>query len=31
MDVYQVVAWLGWIPNLIIAELIIRKIVKLKK
>lgn len=31
MDVYQVVAWLGWIPNLIIAELIIRKIVKLKR
>jgi len=31
MDVYQVVAWLGWIPNLIIAELIIRKIIKLKK
>ena len=30
MDVYQVVAWLGWIPNLIIAELIIRKIIKLK-
>jgi uncharacterized membrane protein len=31
MDVYQIVAWLGWIPNLIIAELIIRKIVKFKK
>lgn len=31
MDVYQVVAWLGWIPNLIIAELIIRKIINLKK
>ncbi|MBN8585157.1 MAG: DUF2306 domain-containing protein [Ignavibacteria bacterium] len=31
MDVYQVVAWLGWIPNLIIAELIIRKIIKLKR
>jgi len=30
MDVYQAVAWLGWIPNLIIAELIIRKIIKLK-
>lgn len=31
MDVYQLVAWLGWIPNLVIAELIIRKIIKLKK
>lgn len=31
MDVYQVVAWLGWIPNLIIAEMIIRKIIKLKR
>lgn len=31
MDVYQIVAWLGWIPNLIIAELIIRKFIKLKK
>lgn len=31
MDVYQIVAWLGWIPNLIIAELIIRKIIKLRK
>lgn len=30
MDVYQIVAWLGWIPNLIIAELIIRKYIKLK-
>lgn len=30
MDVYQAVAWLGWIPNLVIAELIIRKIIKLK-
>jgi uncharacterized membrane protein len=25
MDVYQVVAWLGWIPNLLIAEYIIYK------
>jgi uncharacterized membrane protein len=25
MDVYRLVAWLGWVPNLIIAELIIRK------
>ena len=29
MDVYRIVAWLGWIPNLFIAELIIRK--RLKK
>ena len=27
MDAYQIVAWLGWVPNLIIAELIIRKII----
>jgi len=25
MDVYEIVAWLGWIPNLIVAEIIIRK------
>ena len=25
MDVYQIVAWLGWVLNLIIAEIIIRK------
>jgi uncharacterized membrane protein len=25
MDVYMVVAWLGWIPNLLIAEWLIRK------
>jgi uncharacterized membrane protein len=25
MDVYRVVAWLGWVPNLIAAELIIRR------
>ncbi len=31
MDVYQIVAWLGWIPNLIIAEMIIRKTIKLRK
>jgi uncharacterized membrane protein len=31
MDVYQIVAWLGWIPNLIIAELIIMKYIKFKK
>jgi hypothetical protein len=23
MDVYRIVAWLGWVPNLLIAELII--------
>lgn len=28
MDVYEIVAWLGWIPNLIIAELIVRKYIK---
>ena len=28
MDVYEIVAWLGWIPNLIIAEIIIRKHLK---
>ena len=28
MDVYEIVAWLGWIPNLIIAEIIIRKKLK---
>jgi hypothetical protein len=25
MDVYMIVAWLGWIPNLLIAEWLIRK------
>jgi hypothetical protein len=25
MDVYRAVAWLGWVPNLIIAELLIRR------
>ncbi len=25
MDVYRMVAWLGWIPNLLLAEWIIRK------
>jgi uncharacterized membrane protein len=25
MDVYRIVAWLGWIPNLLLAEYIIRK------
>lgn len=28
MDIYEIVAWLGWIPNLIIAEIIIRKKLK---
>src|SRR5688500_12672527 len=25
MDVYRAVAWLGWVPNLLIAELLIRR------
>ncbi|WP_316847044.1 DUF2306 domain-containing protein [Pedobacter psychrodurus] len=25
MDVYQIIAWLGWIPNLLIAEWLIKK------
>jgi len=25
MDVYRAVAWLGWVPNIIVAEMIIRK------
>ncbi|MEE1947138.1 DUF2306 domain-containing protein [Pedobacter sp. KR3-3] len=25
MDVYQIIAWLGWIPNLLIVEYLIRK------
>jgi hypothetical protein len=28
MDVYRIVAWLGWIPNLIIAEMLIKKYFK---
>lgn len=24
MDVYKIIAWLGWVPNLIIAEILIR-------
>lgn len=28
LDVYMLVAWLGFIPNLIIAEIIIRKFLK---
>jgi len=33
MDAYRIVAWLGWVPNLIIAELIINnfKLTKMKK
>ncbi len=31
MDAYQIVAWLGWVPNLIIAELIIRKLIFKRK
>lgn len=30
MDVYRVVAWIGWVGNLIIAELIIRKSAMMK-
>ncbi|WP_292008752.1 DUF2306 domain-containing protein [Chryseobacterium sp.] len=25
MDVYQIIAWLGWIPNLLLVEILIRK------
>ena len=25
MDVYEIVAWLGWIPNIILVEILIRK------
>uniref|UniRef100_UPI0025FE77CE DUF2306 domain-containing protein n=1 Tax=uncultured Chryseobacterium sp. TaxID=259322 RepID=UPI0025FE77CE len=25
MDVYQVIAWLGWIPNILIVEYLIAK------
>ncbi len=25
MDTYQIIAWLGWVPNLLIAEYIIRR------
>ena len=25
MDVYRTVAWLGWVPNILVAELIIRR------
>jgi len=24
MDVYKIIAWLGWVPNLVIAEIIIK-------
>lgn len=30
MDAYKIVAWLGWIPNLLIAELIINNKIKIK-
>lgn len=30
MDAYRIVAWLGWVPNLLVAELIIRKQIKMK-
>ncbi|TXI90050.1 MAG: DUF2306 domain-containing protein, partial [Chryseobacterium sp.] len=25
MDVYQIIAWLGWIPNILIIEYLITK------
>lgn len=25
MDVYRIVAWLGWIPNILLAEWLIRR------
>jgi len=25
MDVYQIIAWLGWVPNLILVEYLIKK------
>lgn len=28
MDVYRAVAWLGWVPNLVLAELLIRNAMK---
>jgi hypothetical protein len=29
MDVYEVIAWLGWVPNLILIEILIKtKIIK---
>ncbi len=31
MDVYRSVAWLGWVPNLIAAELLIRRYYLIKK
>ena len=30
MDVYRAVAWLGWVPNILIAELLIRRYFKLR-
>ena len=31
MDVYRMVAWLGWVPNILIAELLIRRSVLMKR
>ena len=31
MDVYQIIAWLGWIPNLLLIEYLIRKNIKREK
>jgi uncharacterized membrane protein len=31
MDVYMIVAWLGWIPNIIIAEMYIRELFIIKQ
>ena len=29
MDIYEVIAWLGWVPNLILIEILIKtKIIK---
>ena len=30
MDLYNVIAWLGWVPNLIFVELYLHKIIKFK-
>ena len=31
MDVYRAVAWLGWVPNIIVAEIIIRRSLVLQR
>lgn len=31
MDAYHIVSWLAWVPNLVIAELIIHKIITLSR